>query len=234
MTSKKTVKASPSDSSRNKVPKARCIAVIGDIIGSRNLGSQRSNAQKSLVIILDKLNTNYRDEILARFTVTAGDEFQGLLNYAEPIPDLIWELEGNLKYQIRLGIGCGRLSTPLQPDSIGMDGPVWHAARDAIIDSYINKKHGGVFRNFGESDDQILNGFARILSHHRKRLTLRQLRIINLLRAGLNQVEVADQLRITRQAVSRHALQASWSAYEEANAGWKAALRSYDFRKYWK
>jgi len=233
MPSKRQKEVAQSNSNRNKVPKGRCIAIIGDIIGSRKLGSQRSNAQKNLFTILNELNLKYSNAILSKFTVTTGDEFQGLLNHAELIPDLIWDLESSLKYHIRLGVGCGRLSTPLQPDSIGMDGSVWHAARDAIKDSYVNKHYGGVFKNFSYRDDLILNGFARILYLHRKRLTSRQLRIVNLLRTGMSQGNVADRLRITRQAVSRHGLLAGWNAYEEADKGWKAALKPYDFRKYW-
>lgn len=221
------------ESVMKNVPKARCIAIIGDIISSRALGSQRSNAQKRLFLILDEINKNYRNAIISAFTVTAGDEFQGLLRQADLIPDLIWDLETHLKYPIRLGIGCGRLSTPLQSSAIGMDGPVWHAARDAIKESAITKKYGGVFKQFGDKDDLILNGFARILHSQRKRLTKKQLRILNLLRTELNQIDVAERLRISRQAVSHHVLIAGWNAYEEADKGWKIALRPYDFSKQW-
>lgn len=209
------------------------MAIIGDIIGSRDLGSQRSYAQKRLFLFLDEINKRYEEAIISAFTVTAGDEFQGLICKADLIPDLIWELESSLKYRVRLGIGCGRLSTQLQPVAIGMDGPVWHAAREAIEDASKNTKYGGVFKKFNEKDDVILNGFARILHAQRKRLTKKQLKIINLLRNGLNQIEVAEKLKITRQAVSDHVKTAEWNVYEEANNAWERVLSLYDFRKQW-
>jgi predicted DNA-binding protein YlxM (UPF0122 family) len=216
-----------------KVPKGRCIAIIGDIIGSRDLGSQRSYAQKKLFLFLDEINKRYRDAIISTFTVTAGDEFQGLICKGDLIPDFIWYLESSLKYRVRLGIGCGRLSTQLQPVAIGMDGPVWHAAREGIEDALKNSKYGGVFKGFNDKDEILLNGFARILHAQRKRLTEKQVRIIDLLRDGLNQIEVAEKLKITRQAVSHHVKIAEWNAYEEANNGWKRILNLYDFRKQW-
>jgi len=215
------------------VPRGRCIAIIGDIIGSRGLGPQRSNAQKQLFSSLAEINRKYRNGILSTFTVTVGDEFQGLVSRAEFIPNLIWDLENHLNYSIRLGIGCGRLSTQLQPSAIGMDGPVWHAAREAIQDSYKNGKYGGVFKNFSERDDPILNGFARILYAERQRFTEKQLTVLNLLRNNLSQVEVAARLRVSKQAISRHVLTAGWSAYEEARDGWETALRPYDFSNQW-
>jgi len=114
-----------------------------------------------------------------------------------------------------------------------MDGPVWHAARAAIKESYMKKKYGGVFKQFGNEDDLILNGFARILQLHRAGITSKQLRILHLLRDGSSQAEVADRLRITRQAASQHARLAGWSSYEEAERGWKTALENYDFTKQW-
>src|SRR6266404_8156069 len=197
----------------DKVPRGQCIAIIGDIIASRRLGSQRSAAQKKLFKVLKELNSNYKTAILSKFIVTAGDEFQVLLKKADLIPDLIWDMETNLNYDVRLGIGCGRLNTPLQPSAIGMDGPVWYAARAAIKESYMKKKYGGVFKQFGIEDDLILNGFARILQLHRAGITSKQLRILHLLRNGSSQTEVADRLRITRQAASQHARLAGWSSY---------------------
>lgn len=215
------------------VPRGRCIAIIGDIVGSRDLGPQRSNAQKKLFSFLAKINEEYRTAILATFTVTVGDEFQGLICRADLIPNLIWELESHLNYSVRLGIGCGRLSTQLQPSAIGMDGPVWHAARKAIEDSYKMGKYGGVFKNFSDKDDVILNGFARILHAQRKRFTEKQLTVLNLLRSNLSQADVAARLRISKQAISRHVITAGWNTYEEANNGWETALRSYDFSQQW-
>jgi len=215
-----------------RVPKGRCIAIIGDIVGSRKLGAGRSAAQKKLFRFLDEINRNYRSAIIAKFIVTTGDEFQGLLNRGDLIPDLIWDLEIELNFDVRLGIGCGKLNTPLQSSAIGMDGPVWYAARAAIQESYVNKKYGGVFKHF-DADDPVLNGLARILHHTRTQFTGRQLKIVNLLRDGSTQADVAARLKITRQAVSRHAILAGWNAYDEAERSWKRLLGKFAFTDDW-
>lgn len=215
-----------------KVPKGRCIAIIGDIIGSRKLGAGRSAAQKKLFRFLEEINKNYKSAIIAKFIVTTGDEFQGLLKNGDLIPDLIWNLEIELKFDVRLGIGCGKLNTPVQSSAIGMDGPAWYAARAAIEESYIHKKYGGVFKQFDEYDP-VLNGFARILHHTRTQFTHRQRKILNLLRDGLTQGDVASRLKITKQAVSRHAILAGWNAYDEAERCWKTLLSKFAFTDEW-
>lgn len=220
-------------SKTTKIPKIRCVAVIGDIIGSRDLGVQRPLVQTKLFKVIADCNQKYSNAILSKFIITAGDEFQGLLKQADVLPDIIWELETTFKYQIRFGIGCGILNTQLQDDAIGMDGPVWYEARDAIKDAFINKRNGGVFKGFDDNDDLILNGFARILYYHRTSFTEKQRRIVNLLRQGKTQIEVAKKLKTTRQAIYKFAKSAGWNGYAEAEKGWKVALTKYDFSGEW-
>ena len=54
-------------------------AIIGDMVGSRTLPG-RSMAQTSLRDTLAKVNDAFHADIAAKFTVTLGDEFQGLLH----------------------------------------------------------------------------------------------------------------------------------------------------------
>ena len=53
------------------------VAVIGDIKDSRLL-ENRKEVQLRLREVLERLNENYKEEIVSRFLITLGDEFQGL------------------------------------------------------------------------------------------------------------------------------------------------------------
>ena len=60
------------------------IAIIGDIKGSKKLDN-RNEVQKKLTSVLDDINKKYKDDIYSKFTITLGDEFQGLLCYGQTV-----------------------------------------------------------------------------------------------------------------------------------------------------
>src|SRR3989440_8538905 len=57
-----------------------CLALIGDMVGSRELlPSRRPKIQERFREFIQYLNKKYAKDILAKFVITLGDEFQGLL-----------------------------------------------------------------------------------------------------------------------------------------------------------
>lgn len=207
------------------VPAHPCIALIAGMVKSRELAPRlRPAVQQRFQNLVSFLNQTYRKSLLSRFAITLGDEFQGLLRSATPIPDLLWDLDNRFSdRRLRVGLGFGLLDTPLQKQALNIDGPALHFARAAIETSAQERSFGGVFLGFGEWDS-VLNGFARILSFHRSRLTAQQLKIAELLLLGRSQSEAAHELRISRQAVSKQTLAIGWRAYSEAATAWQVLL----------
>lgn len=201
------------------------VAVITDIIGSRKLpSSQRRTLQRRLEGLIEQWNHDYSAFLAAAFVITTGDEFQALFTSTDCVVNWIWDMETNLSVDVRIGIGRGALTTDLRPVAIGMDGPVWHSARHAIELAHANAWLGGVFNGFGESEDQILNGLARLTRRLRETMTARQKEVIGLLREGTTQTDVAHQLGITKQSVHEHVVSAGWNAYAEGEVAWKQFL----------
>jgi hypothetical protein len=204
----------------------RYIAVIADMVRSRDVpAARRRLLQKRFTGLVAILNQEYRKAIAAGFVITLGDEFQGLLNSAALIPDLVWRLEQDFpERELRVGIGLGTLNTPIQKVALNIDGPALHAAREAIEQAKRTKTLGGVFRGFSELDD-ILNGIARLLWFHRSHWTDSQRKIATLLRQGMSQKEAAKKLRIKKQVVSRQALASGSSPYIAAENAWRMILQ---------
>jgi len=211
---------------RIRLREGPCIALIADMVRSRELTrSQRSAAQASFSRFIAGLNKKYRRAIVARFVVTLGDEFQGLLSDARVLPDVLWDMHYEFQTRsLRVGVGFGAIDTPIGRDAINIDGPALHQARHAIEVARKHKLLGGVFMGFGESYDAAFNGFARLLQQHRSRLKKQQRKVIGLLRQSLKQAEIAEQIGVTRQAVSLYAAGAGWEAYREGENGWRALL----------
>jgi SatD family (SatD) len=209
-----------------KLREEPCIALIADMVKSRELSrARRPEIQLSFAEFVGDLNQKYKRALVARFVVTLGDEFQGLLSDASVLPDLLWDM--HYKFQVRplrVGVGFGLVDTPIGKNAINIDGPALHHARNAIDLAKKDRLLGGVFSGFGERCDPAFNGFARLLQHHRSRLKRQQRRVIELLRQSLTQVAIARELGVSRQAVSLYARAAGWEAYHEGEDGWRALL----------
>jgi hypothetical protein len=204
----------------------RYLAVIADMVGSRGVPrSRRGPLQKKFGDLMVRLNRDYRKMIAAKFVITLGDEFQGLLRSATVIPELIWHLEEDFPAcPFRVAVGLGRLDTPLQKYAINIDGPALHSARTAIEYAKKTKALGGVFCGFGDLDE-ILNGMARLLWFQRSQWTNAQRKIASLLRQGMSQTEVASKLGIKKQVVSRQVLACGYSPYMAADRAWRMILQ---------
>jgi len=195
------------------------------MVGSRSMArSQRGVLQRRFARLIANLNRDYRKTIMSKFVITLGDEFQGLLNSATIIPDLLWRLEEDLpQREFRVGVGLGTLDTPLQRYAINIDGPALHTARAAIEHAKKARALGGVFRGFGELDD-ILTGIGSLLWFQRSRWTESLRNIEGVLREGMSQIEAAGELGIKRQVVSRQVLSSGCYPYIAAESAWRMIL----------
>ena len=110
-------------------------AIIGDMIGSRRLTAEaRRDAQARLASALETVNSKFVAAIAARFIITLGDEFQGLLNSdGDPVFAALTVLHEFRPYGIRLAIGSGPVTTAIDPAAaIGADGPAFYNARRMV------------------------------------------------------------------------------------------------------
>ena len=136
-------------------------ALIGDIIESRHLAN-RAQQQEALKQVLDNLNDRYQAHLASRFSLTLGDEFQGLVKVGAPIFQMIDELRLALpELNLRFGLGLGEILTSINPAlSLGADGPAYWRAREAI--QQVHQQHHYETVHFylvtGQEDqDAILN-----------------------------------------------------------------------------
>jgi DNA-binding CsgD family transcriptional regulator len=202
------------------------IALIGDMVQSRNFaGETRSQMQEAFNLLINKLNTKYRSSLSSRFTVTLGDEFQGLLVDPSTVPDILWDVQRASSLPVfRLGLGFGRIDTKIPKRAINLDGPAFHLARAAIQQAKSEGLRGAVFSGFGKEIDEIANGIARMLDLQMDRRSEKQLEIMEQLRQSKSQAEVAAKMGLTPQAVNDHKKAAGWEAYRAGEEALRRVL----------
>lgn len=179
------------------------VALIGDIRGSREL-DDRQQAQQEFEAVVDSLNDHIpEDAIASRFTVTTGDEFQGLLTDATAAVEAAVSASDQFHpLRLRFGVGRGELDTEVNPDqAIGMDGPCFHRAREAIDSARADEawlRVGG----WPDGLDAHANAMFDLLQCVREDWTERQVEFARALQEEGVQTRVAERYDVSKSTVS--------------------------------
>ena len=193
------------------------IAIIGDFINSKQL-KERQSAQEKLVATLSEINSAFLDSLSCKFTITLGDEFQGLLHQGENLLTIIERIETALHpVKIRFAIGIGTISTAIDPTNpLSSDGPAFYHARDAINQLKTKAAKNKVvptnitLKSAANSNtDELINSLFAYLYQTKTRWTVRQRAVIDCYRQNNEkQKETAIKLGVNQSSVQR-ALQAA-------------------------
>ena len=208
---------------RNTTP---YLAVIGDIKNSKQL-TNRDSIQINLKETLQWVNKRFAGSIASKFTITLGDEFQGLLSNSEPLFSILQEIERVMyPVRIRFGIGIGAIITEIDPDfALGADGPAYYNARIAI--DYLkqsekkNQTEAADTRIVAGEDSRLpidlLNNILLLLTTLKKGWSPQQRQVIgDMLTHRDTQSNVAKRLSIRQPSVQKSLSSGNYYAYIEA------------------
>lgn len=202
------------------------IAVIGDIRNSKKI-ENRSEVQKKLKHVLERINEKYYSDISSKFMITLGDEFQGLLCNGSNTMEILSEIERKMyPVKIRFGVGIGAITTDVNSEmSIGADGPGYYKAREAIEKLKESEKkkqtNASDIRFEIESDNQsittLINTVLTLITVIKDSWSDRQREIIwDMLEHKDSQVDAAKRLKIQQPAVQKSLSKGKYYAYKDA------------------
>jgi len=178
------------------------VVIIGDVSGSKQLsGKNRYKTQLFLKSAIVQINEEFRDEIEAPFTITKGDEFQGLVTNLKSAFEAVLALEKlTFPVKIRFGIGIGNIFRMGGKLPIEMDGPAFHRANAAL--NYAKKKKFAYFlKTEEESLDILTNTIFQLMTAIKKRWNERLFRLYWRYKDLGTYREVAAVENISPQAV---------------------------------
>ena len=212
------------------------LALIADVIDSKMV-QERFDLQKQLEKTLQTMNELFGEFIASNFTLTLGDEFQGLLKVDAPVFQIIDTLRSELTpTQLRFGIGLGEIVTDIDPlQSIGADGPAYWNARAAINLVHQKNDYGNTLIYFScgkEKQDFFVN--ALIASGEAIRSGWRGSQeeiLLDLLKRcvyseNFSQQDLAQSLEINPSALSKRLKSSSIRVYLRGRAAALASIQS--------
>ncbi len=146
------------------------------------------------------------------FERTAGDEFQGLLDDAAAVVELVLVLVREGVWSV--GIGAGPVQTPLPVSTRAASGPAFLAARRAVDAAKQRPSRVAVRGSVAAdaADAQAVLGALALLVDRRSDPAWEA---IALVAAGRTQAQAAADLGISRQAVGQRLAAAHWDLEQE-------------------
>ena len=226
-------------------------AIIGDLVKSKNITPpERDKLQNKLNKLLIKINNDYKNDIVAKFIITLGDEFQGLLSASYISVEIIEKIIKELyPHNVRFGIGISDIYTDIKPEgAFFADGPAYYYARDAITKL---KKAKNLSDNFavrydtGENDEKLgeedrekrktdvllANRICKLIDTLMTGWTPKQRETIGkMIDTSNQQNRVAKTLEVNSSTVSRQLAAASYKDYKESMNDLSEYLRNkFDF-----
>jgi len=202
------------------------IAIIGDIKKSKKFADRKS-VQTELKKTLNTINEKYSENISAKFMITLGDEFQGLLCHGINAMNIIEEIQREMyPVEIRFGLGGGSITTDINSEmAIGADGPGYYKARQAIEflkeNEQKNKTYTSDIRIEVDCDNEattiMLNAILSLLAVIKNNWTDRQREIIwDTMKNKDGQAKSAERLNIEQSSVQRGLNNGHFYAYKDA------------------
>lgn len=201
----------------------RYLVLIGDIVESRQ-SSQRDLLQRKLAGVLQALNADAHS-LVSPYTLTLGDEFQGVFRGVDNIFEHMFIILGTLHpVAVRFSWAVGAISTDINADSaVGMDGPAFYAARDGVN---ALKASGEVCALAGLDvrDQPLANAALRVVSHQLGKWRATRHRVMGSLLAGRKVQDIARELAISEQAVYKNISSGGLDALAELFAALSAII----------
>lgn len=210
-----------------KAGKSMYFAVIGNIIESKNI-ADRFKIDEKLEKVLDEINKKYSSDIALNFTITAENEFQGLLSDSIRILELIDRVKIVMEpVDIRFGIGIGEIDGKIESRlSSNVDGPAFWNAKEALNEIHNDDDYGKA-RILMMSDEnkkiaKIMNENLRLCDYieSRWRETQKEVVEISILNFGydltVKQKDLAEMLNLSTQALNQRVQSSGYYNYIRA------------------
>ena len=141
----------------------RAVCLTSDLVDSRSL-EHRADVQLRLEAMLADVNREFAYALLVPFTITLGDEWQGLLCNAVAALRADFVIRETLRpLSIASGFGVGPFETALRDRTALMDGTCFHRSREALENARRRKGGAAILQSEDVLLDEPVNSVLLLL-----------------------------------------------------------------------
>lgn len=134
----------------------KLVVITGDLVKSREI-KERLKIQLKIKSTLEKVNRRFEKVILVKFSITIGDEFQGLMTSLKQSHSIIKEISRYLyPISVCFGVGEGGISTKISKRTTEMDGECFLLSRRALIEAK-KRRQTLIYQTNNNSRDVFIN-----------------------------------------------------------------------------
>lgn len=191
----------------------RITVITADVIGSRGAGV----APNFLATNLAQISHTH---LLLAFSVSRGDELQGIMQGWLAAPELVRVLRMHCRpLELRIGLGLGCYEGVLKSDSWKMNGPAFFRARQAL-ETISEKKEAATRISTGFTGlDSVLNSAWIMLDTVISGWTPGQWEAVNAYERAGTFAAAAKVLGVAPQNVQKRCKAAKWNQVRQAEKG---------------
>lgn len=196
----------------------RVYAVITtDIVGSTEYYKTNGKPLRPLLIeVLGEVNRRHADALAVPFTITLGDEFQGLLSDPGKCPRVIHDLRLLLSpLKCRVGVGIGPIVSELMQSTAQMEGLAFSMSRDALSAAEKAKSALTVYRSEDSTLDSTANAISLLIDAVQSRWTDKQWEAVRVHSRVKDLARVGEQLGMTMQGAEHRLRSTHWREVEQ-------------------
>ncbi len=198
--------------------------ITADIRKSREI-ADRGDLQETIFNMLQRVNETFARELLVPFSITLGDEWQGVLpSPAASYAIASYFVEQIYPHKIAVGIGEGGIDTGIRQRSAEMDGEAFHRSRAALTRAK-ELRSDILYVTTRPAHDLILNACCNLLQVIREDWTLTQFKKVRLYKQLGKETAVARELGVSQSDINQALNAAHARSYLDAEARINEFLR---------
>lgn len=189
--------------------------LTADIHQSR-LAANRKELQEKIEAQLQTVNQTFANFIKVPFTITLGDEWQGIV---QDLP-VAYEIAAHFiekfhPVRLAIGIGEGKIETAWRERSSEMDGEAFHRSRNALEEAR-QKNRTIRFATSHTNEDILLNAILFLLQIQREGWTEKQFQKFCVYKEFRNTIKTAEIIGVSQSDIHQTLTAIQADSYLEA------------------
>ena len=197
----------------------RVYAVItADIVGSTEYYKANGKPLRPrLLEALEKVNARHAEALAVRFTITLGDEVQGLVTNPADSPRVVYDLRLQLSpLKCRIGVGVGSIVSDLVESTAQMEGAAFSLSREALDATRMLKSGLTAYRAENKGVENAANAVMPLVDAVQSRWTDKQWEAVRLYSEHKDLAKAGHALGVALQSVDDRLRPTHWQDVEES------------------